>query len=63
MNDSVTDVFVYTIQDDATTPATASATLTITILGANDTSVDIPILWTKINQNWQDVMTLIDPDD
>ena len=35
--DSVTDVFVYTIQDDATTPATASATLTITILGANDT--------------------------
>ena len=37
VNDSVTDVFVYTIQDDATTPATASATLTITILGANDT--------------------------
>ena len=30
-------LFVYTIQDDATTPATASATLTITILGANDT--------------------------
>ena len=40
LNDSVTDTFVYTITDDASSPRsplTDSATLTITVLGINDT--------------------------
>ena len=40
LNDSVTDTFVYTITDDASSPRsplTDSTTLTITVLGINDT--------------------------
>jgi VCBS repeat-containing protein len=36
---TLTESFTYTVQDDALTPATASAVLTVTIRGANDAAL------------------------
>ena len=44
LNDTATDTFIYTITDDASSPRsplTDSATLTITVLGINDTPTPV----------------------